>query len=167
MIPEIASRAVVGHQPPPVSDSSPYVMDPPVCGPAPGADRGAACTLEAVSDVVSNATVSNPTNTPARRPRTREMTPRSIPVLLRTRRQVEYPGVRVRNRTIGRPLPLWSSVLCAESPLDDAEQRMRLFLRISPRRAVAMLVATACVVVFAATAANAASDKVPVTRSVY
>ena len=44
---------------------------------------------------------------------------------------------------------------------------MRLFLRISPRRAVAMLVATACVVVFAATAANAASDKVPVTRSVY
>jgi hypothetical protein len=44
---------------------------------------------------------------------------------------------------------------------------MRLFLRISPRRAVALLVSAACVLASTATAAAAASDKVPVTRSVY
>src|SRR5215211_4228161 len=146
-------------------------MEPPVRGPARGAVRGAARTLDAVSADVANTAVRNAATATARRcRRTRIATPRSIRVLLergdkvRTGMAASGIGRYIDHSALGRRY-------CSPRVLPTLRStRMRLLPASSSRRAVAALASAACVLVFtstAATTAAAATDKVPVTRSVY
>src|SRR5262245_60486183 len=65
--PEIASRAVVGHQPPPVSDSSPYTIEPPGRGLACGTERGSACPADPLTASCATTAKSRTTSDDARR----------------------------------------------------------------------------------------------------